>query len=275
MTADSFSQPPSEVLDELEPLSRALLDLSLKRGMSDAEIADILGTDAEAVLENRVALLRSVAERVAPESAEADLPELEAAVAERVYGGVNGAPAAEPQPVPVAVPVPDSEGSGQRAEGGGLKPRAALVAVLVVAVLGALTGVIIAVATGGSEESGSPQIPPPGPSSAPLSGGVRLEPLGAARGTATASIKDGRLRLELRGLPDPRGGEYEVWLYNSVIDARPLATLQGTQGSVDEALPRDANRYRYLEVSLEPPDGNPNHSGQSVLRVPIARLTSG
>ncbi len=43
MAVDSFSDSSSEVLNDLDPLSRAILDLSLKRGMSDAEIGEILG----------------------------------------------------------------------------------------------------------------------------------------------------------------------------------------------------------------------------------------
>ena len=37
-------------------------------------------------------------------------------------------------------------------------------------------------------------------------------------------------------------------------------------------LPASAAGYRYLDVSQEPADGNPNHSGQSVLRVPLRSL---
>ncbi len=35
-------------------------------------------------------------------------------------------------------------------------------------------------------------------------------------------------------------------------------------------LPANFRRYRFIDVSREPADGNPNHSGQSVLRVPVA-----
>jgi hypothetical protein len=41
---------------------------------------------------------------------------------------------------------------------------------------------------------------------------------------------------------------------------------------VTAELPAAAARYRYIDVSLEPADGNPNHSGQSVLRVPLRGL---
>ena len=40
-------------------------------------------------------------------------------------------------------------------------------------------------------------------------------------------------------------------------------------------LPRNASHYRYVDISREPPDGNPNHSGESVLRVPLAKLSRG
>ncbi len=85
MTVDSFPNPSAEVLNGLDPLSRALLDLSVQRGMDDAEIAQVLGTDEASVFEVRVGLLRNLAEQVAPEHAEADLPELEAAVAAELY----------------------------------------------------------------------------------------------------------------------------------------------------------------------------------------------
>ena len=86
MAVDSFSHSSREALDDLDPLSRALVDLSIKQRMSDPEIAAVLSTDADTVFENRVALLRALAERVAPESADADVPELESVVAERLYG---------------------------------------------------------------------------------------------------------------------------------------------------------------------------------------------
>ena len=43
---DSFTA----ALARLDPASRALLDLSLRRGMTPDEIGDLLGTDAESVV---------------------------------------------------------------------------------------------------------------------------------------------------------------------------------------------------------------------------------
>ena len=39
---------------------------------------------------------------------------------------------------------------------------------------------------------------------------------------------------------------------------------------VSARLPEGYRRYRFIDVSREPADGNRNHSGQSVLRVPTA-----
>jgi hypothetical protein len=105
---------------------------------------------------------------------------------------------------------------------------------------------------------------------------AQLEPLpGRPRARATARLvqRDGRERLELRvaGLPPPRG-RYAVWLYSSVAQARPLGSFPSGDIELDAPLPPGAERYREVDVSLEPEDGNDDHSGQSFLRVPLARL---
>ena len=56
---DSFPDSSEDVLNDLDPLSRALLDLSIQRGMDDGEIAQVLGTDETSVFEVRVGLLRN------------------------------------------------------------------------------------------------------------------------------------------------------------------------------------------------------------------------
>ena len=105
---------------------------------------------------------------------------------------------------------------------------------------------------------------------------VALAPLGAATGaTGSAALADGgkRLRLDVSGLPDPQGGAYQVWLYDSVIDAVSLVKVSDTKLTLDLKLPANASHYRYVDISREPADGNPNHSGESVLRVPLAKLS--
>ena len=58
MRADSFS----DALGQLDPASRALLDLSLRRGMRTDEIAEILGAEPESVATSRDEALRRVAD---------------------------------------------------------------------------------------------------------------------------------------------------------------------------------------------------------------------
>ena len=81
--------------------------------------------------------------------------------------------------------------------------------------------------------------------------------------------------MNVRGLPNPDRGGYVVWLYDSVTDARALAGFRRGRARVTARLPEGYRRYRFIDVSREQPDGNSNHSGQSVLRVPLARVAGG
>lgn len=77
------------------------------------------------------------------------------------------------------------------------------------------------------------------------------------------------LIVQARVPPTTRNQAYEVWLYNSPTDARSLGgnvtTRQGDfQGR--QELPRNFTKYKYIDISREKVDGNPRHSGVSVLR---------
>jgi hypothetical protein len=103
---------------------------------------------------------------------------------------------------------------------------------------------------------------------------VALAPLpgapGKGRGVLTLESRGGRafVRLQLTGLPRPRG-TYRLWLYNSVLDSRPLADASAA-GTFLGPLPRINKQFRYLDVSVQPP-GSRFHSGESVLRGALAR----
>jgi anti-sigma-K factor RskA len=102
-----------------------------------------------------------------------------------------------------------------------------------------------------------------------------VEPLGgAASGTATFARGDGEATLRVSGLPPSRGGEfYELWLLNSPDDLVSLGSFSvpaSGQVQVTVPLPADPSRFAALDVSVEPPDGNPAHSKRSVLRAPLA-----
>ena len=143
--------------------------------------------------------------------------------------------------------------------------------------------VLLAVLASGDDDS-NPAASDPGSQSAPApsggSGGgsgstAELTPVGgAARGASgTARLTGGgdRLEVSVKGLPAAGEGAYNAWLYNSVIDARRLGG--GNRGiALDIETPADLDRFRFIDISFEPSDGNTNHSGRSVVRVPTAEL---
>jgi len=79
LTADrDGSEDLAAALDELEPGDRALLELSLQRGIPDDELARMLGTDVSEIEERRRDALRSIAgqTRDSPEDVESRIREL-------------------------------------------------------------------------------------------------------------------------------------------------------------------------------------------------------
>jgi anti-sigma-K factor RskA len=100
---------------------------------------------------------------------------------------------------------------------------------------------------------------------------IRLEPLEGKSGDGTADLvrvgTDTELRVTASGLPAP-SGFYEVWLINQ--DGKRMVSLgvlsPGTVGTYQ--IPPDATGqgYRIVDISLEPYDGNPEHSHDSIIR---------
>jgi hypothetical protein len=136
-------------------------------------------------------------------------------------------------------------------------------------------GIVVVASNGDDEESNapdqqatSPDRPAPAEADGDTPDRIRLTSLGGGDARATATIDGNRLRLSLSNLP---AGTYEVWLYDSVIDAKRIGRV-GDDGRVNAQLPANAREFKYLDVSREPNDGNPNHSGQSVLRVATSEL---
>jgi len=238
-----------QVLADLSAESRALVELSVRRGIPDDEIASLLGTTESGVKVRREAVIHEVAEALGEEPDD----DLRERMGEHL--GDRGNLFAPPPSNGYERSEPKRRGRLLPALVGGL-----LIAAVVAAVL-ALSG--------GGEDPQPRRTAQLGPS-------AQLEPLPGmppARAAARLIQRDGRERLELNvlGLPRPRGA-YAVWLYSSVTQARQLGRFPTGDIELDAPLPRDADRYRELDVSLEPDDGNDNHSGASLLRVPLARL---
>src|SRR3954452_1054783 len=287
LPTDSFTP----ALARLDPANRALLDLSLRRGMRPEEIGDLLGTDPESVIVAREAALEQLGAELGLDEAP-DLDELRARLT--TLPGEAWTPAAgeEPEEVPEEADRPQLQVVRDEPEPAAAEPepsrgrRSRLPLMLTLLAVAAVVLVIV-LASGGSDEgdnapSSSPapaqKQPPPKNSSkpaksAPASPEFKLSPIGAASGvTATAKPTEGGkgLSLAVKGLP---AGAYEVWLYDSVIDAVSIGKGNGPELKVDVKLPANASNYRYIDVSREPADGNPNHSGESVLRVPLVQLS--
>jgi hypothetical protein len=258
MPADSFTY----ALERLDPASRALLDLSLRRGMRTEEIAEVLGAEPESVEASRDDAL----ERIAGDVGIGELDEVRAKLAElpadQWLGRTNGVAVAEKPDEP--------EQKDEPKRGRRLWPL--ILGLLVTA------GVIVAIAlatsssddTSSSTPTTSNRSTPPAATPPPATGAAaKLAPVGAANASGTALVKGNTLRLQASGLP---AGHYEVWLYNSILDARPIGTADGSRFTVTGQLPAGWKRFRYVDVSREPQDGNVSHSGESVLRVPTKTL---
>ena len=308
MPKDSFTS----ALARLDPASRALLDLSLRRGMRPEEIGDLLGTDPESVVVAREGAL----EQLAAELDMGDVSELDdvrtrlAELPAEAWTGTaprgNGHAPATPSPKLSVVSErerarePEAKAKATaKAEAAEPERRSRLPLLLALLAVAAIALVVVLASSGGDDSQpksagsngsaakpskpaqanakakGKPSKSAPKPPTAAAQE-VALAPLGAAAGaTGSAALADGgkRLRLDVSGLPDPQGGAYQVWLYDSVIDAVSLVKVSDTKLTLDLKLPANASHYRYVDISREPADGNPNHSGESVLRVPLAKLS--
>ena len=116
--------------------------------------------------------------------------------------------------------------------------------------------------------SGALTDPGPRPDDGPAAPLQALGSVPASGEVVLAAGSGGRsLRVDTEGLPRP-DGLYEVWL----IDAEAgrvlaLGTLDDA-GRAELAVPWgvDLADYPQVDVSLEPDDGDPQHSGDSVLR---------
>ncbi|MEA2449197.1 MAG: hypothetical protein QOG63_1129 [Thermoleophilaceae bacterium] len=296
MPPDSFTS----ALGELDPASRALLDLSLRRGMRTEEIAEVLGAEPWNVAMSRDAALRRVAVSVGMEGDEnldavrarlAELPAEDwlAPVNANGGAGAEGEPAAEPAPEAAAEPEPAAAAEPEPEE----ERRSRLPILLGLLVVAVVVAVIVATrgGSGGGDQASAPAPAQPAPSgqqppqpakkpNKPKKAKPKPAPIAhlrAVRGSGasgTARIaKDGR-RLDLRvsGLPNPAPDHYTVWVYDSLVDARQLGQARSGSFELKAKLPANWTRYHFVDVSRESADRNRSHSGRSVARVATSAL---
>lgn len=102
---------------------------------------------------------------------------------------------------------------------------------------------------------------------------ARLEPVTSgsepAQGSASVLERNGVevLQLTTSGLARAEGGFYQVWLLDG--DAQRMVTLgvlAGPEGQFTVPARVDLSQYPLVDISIEPLDGDPAHSGDSVLR---------
>jgi hypothetical protein len=265
----------------LEPSDRALLELSLHRGVADHALAELLRTDVDSVARLRTESLERLADALNVPPAD-----VEDALIRQWRREPREAPARRAEaPLPKAKPGP----GGRRG-------------LWAVAAAGAIAAIAFAVVlAGGGEDdevaggrqtpverdtagpapdagatpdgAASPDAGSPAPPARPA-GPVAFRALpgpGGARGRALLLRRGPRrlLRLRLSGLS--KAG-YAIWLYNSVDEARFLGRFDGPVGYGRVRLPQRFRRFRYVDVARESAGGNVNHGGASVLRLAVADL---
>lgn len=97
---------------------------------------------------------------------------------------------------------------------------------------------------------------------------IPLEPLGdAGEGTAELVDDDGslQLRIEASGV-DPGDGFLEVWVIDPEVTKLVSLGPLRADGVYDLPAGLDPASFPIVDVSVEPIDGDPAHSGDSVLR---------
>ena len=172
-----------------------------------------------------------------------------------------GWPADEPPALP---PLPPLPGLARPRRFAWTVPRAAVAAAAAAAVRAAGIAIGALVAGGGDDA------PPEGPALAL----ARLGDAGSsAHGEARVVGGDAdTLRVQVSGLqPSGAGAVYELWLLDGADRLLSLGSFRvpaSGDAEVDVPLPVPVTDFRYIDVSREPEDGDPAHSGDSVLRGP-------
>jgi len=141
--------------------------------------------------------------------------------------------------------------------------RRAVLAAVVAAAVAAILGVTVALTR----------------SSGPSTVGVALQPpieasTGSGRVTMTTSGADRTMTVDTRlAVPLP-GSFYEVWLLNQATGQMLSVGVLPDDGKARFSVPADLlAAYDSVDVSLEPDDGVPAHSADSVLRAKYGQIS--
>lgn len=102
-----------------------------------------------------------------------------------------------------------------------------------------------------------------------------LQALSGFDGTGSAEVDGSQLTVRFDGSEAPDSAFYELWLLDvendDVQDLRSLGRIEvAADGSFELPDDIDLDEFNVVDISVEPDDGNPDHSGASVLRGPLS-----
>jgi hypothetical protein len=170
-----------------------------------------------------------------------------------------------PVPPPLVIPEPTPPARAPRLRRGWSPVPRPLAAAALAALLVALGFTGGALLTGGDRETGG------------AARVVELRPVpGAAdtTGAGTVKVRARTVEVDVARLRPSRGGDfYELWLLTPPGELVSLGSFRVPPSgatSVRVPLPTDPRGYELFDVSIEPGDGDPRHSGRSVLRAPTS-----
>ncbi|SDF55648.1 Anti-sigma-K factor rskA [Blastococcus fimeti] len=240
---------------------------ALQEPLPASDAAHLDGCDtcrAEVAALRRAPDLLSVPQLAAPGAAVPPPPRVWDAIAAAT--GVSAVPSpsttSEPAPALGAVPPPPVEADPP---GGTVVPfrsrRRPVLLVAAAVVAGAVVGAgaVAVVQSTGSDGNGDSVTT------------VALAPLPDADASGVADVvvrADGSRVLELElDAPALEGSYYEVWLIDRAVDGMfPLGVVAPGTQTVELPAGLDLAEFPLLDVSVEPLDGDPTHSGVSVAR---------
>jgi hypothetical protein len=238
---------------------------ALQEPLPAADAAHLDGCDtcrAEVAALRRAPDLLSVPQLAAPGTAVPPPPRVWDAIAAATGVSSVPAPAADAEPAPAlsAVPAPPAE---EDTPDGTVVPfrsrRRPVLLVAAAVVAGAVVGAGAVAVVQSTEETGDSVTT------------VALAPLPDADASGVADVVvrgDGSRVLELElDAPALEDSYYEVWLIDRAVDGMfPLGVVAPGTQTVELPAGLDLARFPLLDVSVEPLDGDPTHSGVSVAR---------
>jgi anti-sigma factor RsiW len=195
-------------------------------------------------------------------------PELVAPTGSHPAPPVTGTPSFTVAP-PVDLARPIDEPPVEERSGGTVLPFRARRRPLLLIAAAAVAGAAIGAGAVAVLRDGTPE-PEREPIAAPVVA-VDLDPLADNDASGRASVierPDGTrvLEVELRA-GDVASGYYEVWLIDEAVeDMVPVGVARAGTVSFELPVGLDLGRFPIVDVSVEPLDGDPTHSGVSVVR---------